>query len=140
MWAGRKRLGEFLTLGVSCVSPSNHRLAVTPDAAPQITILQPGGAVAVAARPMPAWGNGKVGQFGFGEFLGSAYAVGNYLALITYAVSGTHMVATRLFSVIEGGNAAGAYTSLAWYDRPEAQYLVGNLENGTLQYNSQPNI
>ena len=68
------------------------------------------------------------------------FAVGTYCARITYAVSGTNMVQLQIFEVAAGGDARGAYTSLAWFDIPSSSYMIAGTESGTLEYQSNPSL
>ncbi len=130
---GRARLGDYLPIGA--VFTSGRQLA-TPAAAPTVTIYQQGSNTAViAARPMPQWGLCP-SMFGFGEFLGSAYTTGRYLAVVAF----TSQTKLFLFEVVPGGDPGGCNTSLAWFSRPQTDYLVTSNEAGVLSYHAGPSL
>jgi hypothetical protein len=39
-----------------------------------------------------------------------------------------------------GGNAKGAYVALHYYPRPHANYIVGQLDDGTLEMRRGPKV
>lgn len=136
MYAGRVPIGGHVFFPCACRSGG----ALTdPSAAPQLTILDYSGSIAIEARTVPRIGT-ATGLFGFDEFVGSSYSAGFYHALLAWKIGGSQYGVLIPFEVLPSGDAKGCFTSLYFYDRPQAQYVVGNTESGVLEYHSNPGV
>jgi len=128
---GRYRLGEYAYLTVQCVNASN--VTVDPTAAPQVSIYAADGTEAVADQKVPPVSGRTTGLFAWSQFLDSSFSVGIYSAYFSYAIGGTNFASLAMFEVIGGGNAAGPYVALEYYQRPHADFVIGHSEDGTTE-------
>lgn len=72
--------------------------------------------------------------------IGPEFPVGLYYAYIQWQAASATFNRRRLhsFQVVPGGNVKGAYTSLAYYERPHASFIVGQTDGGLLEARRNP--
>lgn len=80
------------------------------------------------------------GLFSLPVFLGSAFATGYYLVLLKWAISATEFAESRGFRIIAGGDNEGAVVAMHWFTRPQAKFLVHEMESGFVRKGQNPNF
>lgn len=135
----RYQLGTYLPLSVFTESKTTPRTAGTQDAAPTYSVYDSSGTSVVTNQPLPQHGLGESGLYGMDLFLGSAYAAGDYCVLYKWNEGGVANKRIMPFTVIAGAASdSGVVTSLYYYDRPHADFLIAGMEDGTLEYRRNP--
>lgn len=145
---GRRQLGQFIHLTVSTVDGSG--VPTNPTSAPTATIYDASNNKVLDARKMAPQGIARTGFFGLDLMLtsqasiglggggGTEFASGQYVVLYKWTISGTERRTIDRFEILPGGNLQGAYTALEFYERPQADYLVGATEDGTVETRRGP--
>ena len=144
---GRLQLGQFIHLTVSTVDGSG--VPTNPTSAPTITIYDSSDNRIINAKPIAPQGINRTGLFGIDLMLscqstlgvgyGSVeFTSGQYVVLYKWTIGGTERRAIDRFEILPGGNCKGAYTALEFYERPQADYLVGATEDGTVETRRGP--
>lgn len=138
MYLGRYQLGQSVPLRVLCRSSSQP--PVDPANAPQYRVVSSSGVVATGQ--MPLLDPDQTGQlFQYLLFLNSTYSTGYYSVSYVYDAGNFEEVDLGdTFEVIPNGNVAGAVNSLAWYERPEAKFLIGRTDSGILYSGRNPSV
>lgn len=72
--------------------------------------------------------------------LSTEYAVGKYTVEYQYRVSGYSGLLLATFEVVPGGDVGGSVISLYTVERPEARYVVAQLDTGRLVAGRNPTI
>lgn len=133
---GRKQLGDWIVLDVkttSVITPT------APTAAPVVSIYDSTGtSVGTTWKMPPIQLNVRTGYFQIRILLTSAFSAGKYVGVVTCTVGGSSFMATFNFTVLANGNAKGAYQSLHHFDCPHFEYLVGQTEDGTIEWRKNP--
>ncbi len=125
MNAGRFTLGQVVPLFVHC---QNDEIEDVPASAPVATIYTGAGA-RVVAFAIPPVDSGVVDGLFVGQlFLDGSFSVGHYSVAINFVAGVNHLAVTH-FEVVDGGNVAGAVVSMAFYQRPHANFLVQRLSS-----------
>lgn len=140
-WLGEYFLGEWVPVPVTCVNSSGA--IANPSAAPTLSIYKADDTPITGANDvtMPPFAQGEqTGFFKRDVQLDSNFSAGRYNCLIEYTVGGSAKVETHSFRVMAGGNAKGAYVALWYYPRPHANYIVGQLDDGTLEARRGPKL
>jgi len=132
---GRFQLGQFVTLGLSTVNTVG--VPTAPDAAPMATITTPG---VVAGAPFKLAMNGGPLAFALSIQLGLAYGLGTFSVTYTYSVNGAALTGGDTFTVIAGGDPGGGIIAMAYYERPEAGYVVTQLTSGRIVQGRNPSL
>ena len=136
MFIGRYQKWAWLPLTVQC---RGNLVSAAPTAAPAFSIYNAAGQKVMGPRTIPPKAPGKVtGFFELEQFLGSEFSDGNYTAHISYAVSGSNYADIRRFEIVPGGHNNGAYINIYSYERPHADYVVGQLDNDVLEFRKNP--
>lgn len=138
MYRGRAQLGDYIDLSL-VTHGANSDVAAAPDAAPTFAVYNSSGTAIASAQKMPKQGS-ETGLFGLDYFLGTGYAAGAYAVYYEWQVSGVNYAELDIFEILAGGNAQGAITSLCWYDRPHAKYLLTVTEDGTTEKRRGPKL
>lgn len=110
-----------------------------PSSAPSVTVRADGAPIASIFLPVldkPA----ATGLFQYPLTLGSPYPPGRYRATYHWTVGGFLGTHEDNFEVVAGGDAAGAIIAMAWYERPHANFLVMQTDNGTLLFGRSPSL
>lgn len=142
MYYGRAQVGQYIFLCVRTESKTTARLDAAPDAAPTVTIYPADSSTAVVEdQKLPRIGVRGERMYGQDWFLGSAYSAGRYVCHFEWAEGGTAMARIGTFEVLPGGpSSKGAITSLYYYDRPHAKFLIAGCEDGTIEYSRNPSL
>lgn len=139
MYLGEYLLGEWVSIPVVCRNAS--RAESNPTAAPVLSIYKADDTPIVDDVTMAPFAQGeRTGYFNRDVQLGASFSTGRYFALIQYAVSGSNKAELHFFEVRAGGNAKGAYVALHYYPRPQAKFIVGQLDDGTLEMRRGPKL
>jgi hypothetical protein len=133
--------GEWVNIPVVCRNASLAEANAT--AAPVLNIYRADNTPITGADDitMAPFAQGeRTGYFNRAVQLDSNFTAGRYVCHIAYAVSGSNKAELHFFQVVAGGNAKGAYVALWYYPRPHAKYIVGQLDDGTLEMRRGPKI
>ncbi len=104
---------------------------------PVATLVDEGGSVVLQAE-LPAMNQGgTVGLFGMGLRLGGNMPPGRYCVVYSY-VLGTVVQMLHSFFDVVAGDPAGAVISTFAHDRPEARYVLAQLDGGQLVQGRNP--
>lgn len=134
---GRYQLGQTVHLFLACRNGSG--VLTAPDDAPVARVYS--GSALVESRRMPVRDRRLVtGWFHLPLFLGSAYAAGPHAVSLHYLLSGTPYVEPVAFTVAAGGHADGQITSMYFYRRPHADYVVHGTERGKILKGKNPSV
>lgn len=136
MYLGRARLGERVSIPLQTRGAS--LVPAAPSAVPTYSVYASDGTKIETDKKMPVLGVGGVGRFLAKQFLDGDYAAGFYCVRVEYTVSATVRVRLFFFQVLPGGNAAGAYRALTYYDKTGGDYLVGETDAGALEIRRGP--
>lgn len=80
------------------------------------------------------------GLFLYPLFLDSTYPEGRYRATYFYKTSDYHGVGIYVFEVVAGGDADGSIVTQAYWQRPEASYLVQQTEADAILLRRNPSV
>lgn len=138
MFLGRYALGSHVPLSVVATAADGQPAA--PTECPTVSVYDADGAV-VESRLIPARDRGAVtGLFGYRLRLSASYAAGHYTVAYRWR-SGAHRgVATAAFEVTPGGDAEGAVIAMHDYNRPDARFIVHQLDSGKLKRGRNPRL
>lgn len=141
MWLGRKILGEWLRIPVRSLDASRDEIA--PTTAPTYSIYPNSETVISTANDvtMPALAVGTLTGWHQAEhLLDSGFSAGRHVVLVEYASAGHTGTEEHSFEIVAGGNNKGAYIALAHYRTPHADFIVGQLDDGTTEFRKNPSI
>lgn len=133
--------GEWVSVPLACSDTSDTES--NPDAAPTVSIYKADDTPITGAddATIPPLAEGeRVGFFNRDFQLDSNFSAGRYIVLVEYAVSGSNKADLHFFRVVSGGNANGAYIAMHYYPRPHGKYIVGQLDDGTLEFRRGPKL
>lgn len=137
LWLGRFQLGDFLPIPVPCRDAS--RVEVSPTAAPNYSIYDGTDTVIVDDLKMvPHDKPTRTGWFYAEHQLGSGFAVGRYNGLIQWASGGNAFAKEFCFEIVAGGSASGAYIGLEYQASPQARFVVGLVDSGSVEQRKNP--
>lgn len=132
------QLGGWVTLPV--FTGTSWPLDLSGDqSVPKLAILDANGDYVVRDEDVPPVLN-KVGYHMGRRRLGPEFAVGVYDALITWDDAGDTKGVTRRFEVVAGGDPAGAYVGLSFFDGRNSPYLVGLTDGGRVEARKGPKV
>ena len=141
MFIGRQQLGTELTIGVLCHDASDTPTA--PAAAPTIEVWT-GTTKLLTGQMIPVmdrYGTTVAASyFQYNLFLDGKYAAGQYKVLYRYTVGSYVGLEEDTFQVLAGGDADGTITSLIYYSRPQAAFVVWQTDAGKVQKGRNPAI
>jgi hypothetical protein len=115
------------------VAPAN------PTAAPRAVVYPASGRPANSYLLPPLDLDNATGLFGFTAHLGN-YSVGDYAVLVCYSSGGTPRAELHRFTVLTGGHADGTVIAIYPYHRPQAEFLVQQLDSGKLFRGRSPAV
>lgn len=121
MNGGRYFAGSWVPISVLAKEAAN-----LPSYAPVVTIYRGATKIASAAMPVADRANG---WFVLELQLDATYTAGHYAAHVSYVIAGSPRVSVFYFESLGGDGAAGAVVSMAFYDRPQAKFLVQRLDS-----------
>lgn len=149
MYRGSRQLGQFLYL--SCTTRTSDKgVAVAPTAAPTISIYDQNNDAVIKHKKIPLQDPNASHHFGIDQLLQCLDSIGIgygtveftsgqwYVVLYEWASGGSNYAKIDRFFVLPGGNCKGAYTALAYHDRPHASFIVGATENDTVEARRGP--
>ncbi len=142
MTLGRKQLGDWLPIKLLCRNTSFAEAA--PVIAPSYTIYPNDsdspvtGADTVSMPPIHR--DELTGHFRSFHKLDSNFSTGQYRILKEYTIGSSAFAKEDRFEIVAGGHTGGAYVSLFWYSRPHADFLIGQLDDGTIEMRPSPRI
>lgn len=140
-WIGRFILGDFLPLHVMCINGSLVEAA--PTTAASYTIYDSSGTVITGADDVKMAPHDKptrTGWFYAEHRLGSNFSAGRHDVLVEYTVSGSVRTRQFCFEIVAGGHTSGAYIGLEYQASPQARFVVGLPEAGTLEQRKGPSV
>ncbi len=139
VYRNRSRLGQEIRIGVQCRNGS--RTPSAPDAAPTFRIYpEAAGAAVITGSLPPTERYTATGLFEYMQRLTSAFSAGRYYVRYAYAISAVQYVDFDAFEVTAGGNTAGMFLSLMFLDRPDSDWIIGQLDMGTISINRGPHV
>lgn len=71
-------------------------------------------------------------------FLNSSFNLGIYG--VEYLISGDSIAEPDVFTVVGGGDSGGRVVSMYAYDRPEATYVIAQLDSGLIVQGKNPRL
>ena len=80
------------------------------------------------------------GLFLYPLFLNASFPAGRYRATYFYKTSDYHGLSTDVFEVVAGGDADGSIITQAYWQRPEATYLVQQTEADNILLRRNPSV
>ena len=83
------------------------------------------------------------GLFVYPLRLNSSYTTGRYSATHFYRVTGAnnyHGLDVDYFEIVAGGDSDGSIVTQAYWERPEASYLIQQTESGNINLKRNPAI
>lgn len=153
-YLGRFQLGQFvhLSLITSNTAEEYPDAPTAPDAAPTFSIYNSDGSKVITNKRMPLQHPSETALFAVDQMLACLSALGpaygtvefeegrSYFVRYEWLISTAAFARIDYFDVIPGGDCRGAYTALEFYERPQADYMVGALENGTVEKRRGPSV
>lgn len=137
---GRRELGEWLPIYLVC--RSGPLVEAAPVVAPAYSIY-PGDSDTPLESDvtMPPINRDELtGHFLAHHRLGPKFSTGHYRVLKEWTVGTNSFAETDSFEIVGGGSSKGAYVGLFWYERPHAKYLIGQLDDGTIERRPSPRL
>jgi hypothetical protein len=153
-YLGRFQLGQFVHLAVTTTNTAEEYpdAPTAPSAAPVFSIYNNGGGKVITNKRMPLQHPAVATMFAVDQMLACLSALGpaygtvefeegrRYFVRYEWVISAANFARIDCFDVIPGGDCRGAYTALEFYERPQADFVVGALENGTVEKRRGPSI
>lgn len=137
MFRGRYPLGVEIPLSLQCVNGSG--VPALPTEAPTADVWSSSAKIRTLAVP-PLDPSGVTAYFSYRLFLGSLFAVGLYRVFYRYRIGSFSNIVEDAFEIIPGGHQDGAVISLYGFLRPQATYLVQQLDSGKLVRGKNPRV
>ncbi len=126
---GRYRRGDKVVIGTI--------LPGIPDSAPIAVIISPDSQV-IGAYELPISDATRV-SFSLPVQVNLAFAFGTYRVSYQFTIGGhAGVVKDAEFQVIPGGDSGGEVISMLAFDRPEARFLIAQLNSGRLVVGRNP--
>ena len=136
MLLGRYQKGAWLPVSVQC---RDNLVVLAPDNAPVMTIYDSSFSTVLDPRSIPPRALGRrTGLFEIEQFLGSEFSEGIHHVLVTYSSGDKNFADLLRFEVVPAGHESGAYINLYFYERPHADYVVGQLDADVLDFRKNP--
>lgn len=133
---GRFQPGDIIHLEFDTVNGDD--VLTAPDASPTVTIVD---ADSVVVRPQTGIGaSGSYVHFELALFVSALYPLGTYTVTCSWLISGSSFSASATFTVIGGGDIGGSIISMRAYVRPEASYVVAQLNSGNIVQGRNPRL
>lgn len=137
MYLGRYFQGQVLPVTVQCTT-SDGTPAV-PDNPPYIDFRSDSGQVLQVQMPVIDRYT-VTGLFSYPLRLNASFPAGRYSATVFYRASGYHGLEVHPFEVVAGGDADGAIVAQAFWQRPEATYLIQQTEADNILLKRNPAV
>ncbi len=137
MYLGRHQLGTYLDVWLQTTDANDS--PVMPDQVPHLKLWS--SSSLVTAEEMPLWDKTiQVGVFRTQLYLSSAYAAGLYEISVYYRSGAKYGMEQHTFEVIAGGDADGQVLGMYFYHRPQADYIVYQVESGQILKGKNPRV
>jgi hypothetical protein len=138
MFRGRYQLGQEVTLGVLCVDAADT--PTLPTSAPTVDVYSASSKV-ISGKAIPIMDRyGATGLFSYRLFLSETFSVGKYSVVYRYTADGDEGVEVDTFEVIDGGDPSGHPTSMHFYRRPHADFIVTGTDGGKVIKRRNPRL
>lgn len=138
MFRGRHQQGDQIFLSIRTLNGSG--VPTNPDAAPLMDVWLNGTTKLRSAR-IPRHDAGAVtGLFGYWLDLGVGYVAGMYQVTYSWTVGSDHGLQVDTFEVLAGGSSDGAVISMIEHRRPQASFVVYQLDGGRLRAGRNPRL
>lgn len=138
MFAGTYQLGDWVIL--PAFTGTSWPLDAGGDrSVPKLSIFDDNGDYVVRDEdvpPVPSQTGYHVGR----RRLGPEFTSGTYGAAITWDDVGSTKGVMRQFEVVAGGDPAGAYVGLSFFDGRNSPYLVGLTDGGLVESRKGPKV
>ncbi len=138
MYCGIYQLGDEITLAATMVNGDKEPSA--PDVAPFIDFWLDGTTEIETKRMAPILKYTQTGIFAVPLFLGFKYSVGNYAAVIRYAIDSVPYQIVLTFTVAAGGDQEGAIMYMREYRKVTHDFVMQHLHSGRIRYGRNPRI
>lgn len=140
MYLGEYFQGEWVS--VPLVTANTSDVEADADAAPTVSIYKASDTPITGAddETMAPFAQGeRVGFFNRDFQLDSNFTAGRYIVLVEYTIT-SDKADLHFFEVVAGGDDKGAYVAMFYYRRPHANYIVGQRDDGELEFRRGPKI
>lgn len=138
MYRGRYQLGQEVPLGVLCLNAADTPTA--PDRAPTMKVWDAAG-TRVADLAIPALDRYAVtGLFRHRLFLDGRFAAGRYTVTYHWNAGSFVGLDADTFEIAAGGHADGSVVAMTWYHRPQAEFIVQQLNSGAIVKGRNPRL
>lgn len=138
MYLGRYTLGQWLPIPLDAVIGSGA--AVTPTAAPTVTIYDAAWTAVESAKKIAPRDRTATGSFEREFYLGSDYAVGLYTARAVFASGGSNFIRLYRFEIVGGGHDDGSFIGMVFFEKPDSPHIVAQQDGGDLVPRRNPRI
>lgn len=140
MYLGRYLLGQTVHITVQSVDVNGTPAA--PENPPYLEIRSDSGLIGTVQAPVIDR-YVATGVFVYPLRLNSSYSTGRYSATHYYRVTGGNAyngLDVDYFEIVAGGDADGSIVTQAYWQRPEATYLIQQTEAGNFNLKRNPSI
>lgn len=139
MYLGAYQLGDRVLLPAL-----NSKLGATPAnpvAAPRAVVYAAAGGtpVGIYLLPPPDLTN-STGLFAYAVHLDARYAAGDYAVWVCYTNGSTPTAELHRFTVLAGGHGDGTVIAMYPYHRPQAEFLIQQLDSGQIKRGRNPSV
>lgn len=138
MYLGRYQQGQSVHLFLLTRTPA--RVPTVPDDVPGFDVYDQAGAKVESGKLPVEDRYVQTGLFHLPLFLGQGYAAGQYRVAYRWAISGTTYQADAGFEITPGGHADGAVLAAFYYRRPHADFVLQQLESGSITKGRNPTV
>ena len=128
---GGSRFVRGMTVQIEPILPS------LPDSCPTVTIANQTTSTTIGTFLVPFRGNGI---FRLPYHLGPLLFLGTFTLTFQWTVNGTPYSQVQTFTLVDGGDSGGRVISLYSYTRPDATYLLAQLDSGRLVQGRNPRV
>lgn len=136
MWLGRFQAGDFVPLEL--VSTNGSMVSSEPTAQATAKIYDASGTLIATVSLQIRSRNRITGAFSNRWQVTTAAGTGRFMVVYEWAISGSTYRKVECFTVVSGGNEAGAIISQARMLTPQADYLIHETDNGALYWGRNP--
>lgn len=138
MYLGVYQLGDLLPLSV--LTADADGATALPDAAPEATLFNPDGTVALTLSLPPVDPSAAPGLFGHSFHMDGRLAEGPGRVRYSWAVSGVPRSREGFYEVVAGGHADGAVIAGFAYHRPHGEFIVMETDSSKLKRGRNPAV
>lgn len=150
MFLGRVQQGDWLRIPVWTADASGFKAWPTDGSAntvfPYLWIIDPTKThqmLILSEQPLTAvdrFDSTQTGYHALQQRIGPELPVGVYYCYLQWqaASASYNRRQIHVFQVVAGGNTKGAYTSITFYEKPQASWIVGQTDGGLLEARRNP--